>query len=69
MKRVVHYLRRLPVDMALRFSRYFGTSERFRLNLQNDIDIRNRKVELEDDLVTIKPLVSVPMNMPMSDVL
>lgn len=43
---IIHNRRRLTVDMALRLSRCFGTSERFWLNLQNDIDIRNRREEL-----------------------
>jgi addiction module HigA family antidote len=53
---IVHDRRRLSVDMALRLSRYFGTSERFWLNLQNNIDIRNRRESLAPDLATIHPL-------------
>ncbi len=52
---IVHGCRRLSVDMALRLSRYFGTSERFWLNLQNEIDIRNRRESLAPDLDTIHP--------------
>ena len=54
---IVHDRRRLSVDMALRLSRYFGTSERFWLNLQNNIDIRNRRESLAPDLATIHPIV------------
>jgi antitoxin HigA-1 len=53
---IVHNRRRLSVDMALRLSRYFGTSERFWLNLQNEIDIRNRRGSLARDLEAIHPL-------------
>jgi addiction module HigA family antidote len=53
---IVHDRRRLSVDMALRLSRYFGTSERFWLNLQNEIDIRNRRESLARDLETIHPV-------------
>jgi addiction module HigA family antidote len=53
---IVHGRRRLSVDMALRLSRYFGTSERFWLNLQNEIDIRNRRASLARDLETIHPV-------------
>jgi addiction module HigA family antidote len=53
---IVHGRRRITVDMSLRFARYFGTSERFWLNLQNGIDIRNRKDELADDLRSIQPV-------------
>jgi addiction module HigA family antidote len=53
---IVHGRRRITVDMSLRFARYFGTSERFWLNLQNAIDIRNRKGELAADLQSIHPV-------------
>lgn len=53
---IVHDRRRLTVDMALRLSRCFGTSERFWLNLQNEIDIRNRREELAPDLQRITPI-------------
>jgi antitoxin HigA-1 len=53
---IVHDRRRLSVDMALRLSRYFGTSERFWLNLQNEIDIRNKRELLARDLQTIHPI-------------
>lgn len=53
---LVHDRRRLSIDMALRLSRFFGTSEHFWLNLQNEIDVRNRKDELEDTLQRIHPV-------------
>jgi addiction module HigA family antidote len=53
---IVHDRRRLSVDMALRLSRYFGTSERFWLNLQNEMDIRERRQSLAQDLETIHPI-------------
>lgn len=53
---IVHDRRRITVDTALRFARYFGTTERFWLNLQNDIDIRNRTAALAEDLRSIEPV-------------
>ena len=53
---IVHNKRRLSVDMALRLSRCFETSERFWLNLQNEIDIRNRREELSSALARITPV-------------
>lgn len=53
---ILHDRRRLSVDMALRLSRVFGTSEHFWLNIQNEIDIRNRRVELSTDLEKIHPV-------------
>jgi addiction module HigA family antidote len=36
---IVHGKRRISADTALRLARYFGTSERFWLNLQSRYDI------------------------------
>jgi addiction module HigA family antidote len=48
--------RKITVDTALRLSRFFGNSERFWLNLQNDIDLRNQRDKLHSDLKKITPL-------------
>ena len=53
---LVHGRRRLSVDMALRLARLFGTTERFWLNLQNEIDVRNRRDELSRELEAIQPV-------------
>lgn len=48
--------RRLTVDTALRLSKFFGTSERFWLNLQNDIDIRMHKEKFGNKLQKIRTI-------------
>jgi antitoxin HigA-1 len=48
--------RKITVDTALRLAKYFGNSERFWLNLQNDIDLRKRKEQLSGDIEEIRPL-------------
>ncbi|TVR90565.1 MAG: addiction module antidote protein, HigA family [Spirochaetaceae bacterium] len=53
---LVHGKRRLTTDMALRLSKLFGTSERFWINLQTNIDVRNRKPEMEPELEKIQPV-------------
>jgi len=53
---LIHGKRRLTTDMALRLSRFFGTSERFWINLQANIDLRNRKPEMEPELEKIHPI-------------
>ena len=53
---LVHGKRRLTTDMALRLSKFFGTSERFWINLQANIDVRNRKPEMEPELEKIHPI-------------
>jgi len=53
---LVHGKRRLTTDMALRLSKLFGTSERFWISLQANIDVRNRKPEMEPELEKIQPV-------------
>ena len=47
---IVHGARAVTADTALRLSRYFGTSERFWLNLQIRYDIEVEKDRLGDSL-------------------
>ncbi len=49
---IVHGKRSVTADTALRFSRYFGTSERFWLNLQTGYDLEVEKDRLGDRLET-----------------
>ena len=44
---IVHGQRRISADTALRLARYFGTSERFWMNLQLRYDIEIEKDRLE----------------------
>ena len=47
---IVHGKRAITADTALRLSRYFGTSERFWLNLQTGYDLEVEKDRLGDRL-------------------
>ena len=47
---IVHGKRGVSADTALRLSRYFGTSERFWLNLQTGFDLEVERDRLEDRL-------------------
>ena len=47
---IVHGKRSISADTALRLSRYFGTSERFWLNLQARYDLEVEKDRLGDRL-------------------
>ena len=49
---VVHGKRSITADTALRLSRFFGTSERFWLNLQTRYDLEMEKDRLGDRLET-----------------
>ncbi|EHK88884.1 plasmid maintenance system antidote protein [Saccharomonospora azurea SZMC 14600] len=48
--------RGISADTALRLARYFGTSERFWLNLQSRYDLEREKDALADTLDRIRPL-------------
>jgi len=47
---LVHNKRKISVEMALRLSKYFGTSSKFWLNMQNELDLREAKEKLKSDL-------------------
>lgn len=47
---IVHGKRAVTADTALRLSRYFGTSERFWLNLQASFDLDIQRDKLGDRL-------------------
>lgn len=49
--------RKITVDTSLRLARYFNVSDKYFLNLQNDIDIRNTLVTMNEELKNIKSLV------------
>ena len=55
---IIHGTRRITADTALRLSRYFGTSDRFWLNLQTRYDLEMEKDHLGDALQQIRPLQS-----------
>jgi len=49
---VVHGKRSISADTALRLARYFGTSERFWMNLQSRYDLEVEKDKLGDRLTS-----------------
>jgi len=55
---IVHGKRRITTDTALRLARYFGTSERFWLNLQDRYDIEVERDRLKPALEEIQPLTA-----------
>ena len=46
--------RRVTVDTSLRLAKFFGVSDRFFLDIQNDIDIRNVKRRIDKEIEDIK---------------
>lgn len=55
---IIHGKRGISADTALRLARYFGTSERFWLNLQSRYDIELERDRLAQQLEEIEPLRS-----------
>ena len=53
---IVHGQRRVTADTALRLARFFGTSERFWINLQTRYDLEVEKDRVGDTLEEIRPL-------------
>ena len=46
--------RRITADTALRLSKYFGTSAKFWLGLQNDFDLEEEQIKLNKELEQIE---------------
>lgn len=55
---IVHGKRGVSADTALRLSRFFGTTDRFWLNLQSRYDLELERDRLADTLDLIEPLAS-----------
>jgi addiction module HigA family antidote len=52
---ILHGKRRITVETGLKLSRYFGLSDRFFIDLQAEIDVRNEKIVLVKELARIQP--------------
>ena len=46
--------RKITVDTSIRLAKFFGISDKYFLNLQNDIDIRNAEAENAQDYKEIE---------------
>jgi len=55
---LLHDRRRITAETSIRLGRYFGVSDRYFLNLQDDIDIREAKETLGDNISKIIPFVA-----------
>ena len=47
--------RKITADTSLRLAKYFGVTDKYFLDIQNDIDIRELKVSLEKEISEIRP--------------
>lgn len=55
---IVHGRRRVTADTALRLAKYFGTSARFWLGLQDDYDIEDEEIQIGAQLSRIPTIAS-----------
>lgn len=56
---ILHDRRKITPDTSLRLAKYFGVSDRYFLDIQNDIDIRNLKQSLAAEISEIQPCKAV----------
>ena len=52
---ILHDRRKITADTSLRLARFFGVSDRYFLDMQNDIEVRELKMTLEADIQKINP--------------
>ncbi len=52
---ILHDRRKITADTSLRLAKFFGVSDRFFLDLQNDIDIRELKARMATEIAEIRP--------------
>ena len=50
---ILHDRRKITADTSLRLAKFFGVSDRNFLDIQNDIDIRNLKIQLANEISKI----------------
>ena len=56
---ILHDRRKITVETSLRLAKFFGVSDRYFLDMQNDIDIRTLKMRMEKEIAEIKPIQAV----------
>ena len=54
---ILHNRRKITADTSLRLAKYFGVSDRYFLNMQNDIDVRELKQKIIIELSAIPVLM------------
>ena len=53
---ILHGRRKITADTSLRLAKLFGVSDSYFLDIQNEIDMRNLKILLADELAEIHTL-------------
>lgn len=50
---ILHDRRKITADTSLRLAKFFGVSDRYFLDIQNDIEIRNLKTSMAEEIAKI----------------
>lgn len=58
---ILHDRRKISADTSLRLAKFFGVSDKFFLDIQNDIDIRELKASMAGEIEQIRPCQVVGM--------
>lgn len=58
---ILHDRRKVTADTSLRLAKFFGVSNRFFLDIQNDIDVRELKRSMAEEIESICPLHTATM--------
>ena len=53
---ILHDRRKITAETSIRLGRYFGLSDKYFLNLQTDIDIREAKLAIGKSVLNIIPI-------------
>ena len=58
---ILHDRRKITADTSLRLAKFFCVSDRFFLDMQNDIDIRELKASMATEIADIRPCTAKAM--------
>ncbi len=54
---ILHDRRKVTADTSLRLARFFGVSDKYFLDIQNDIEIRELRSSMADEIRSIHPVL------------
>ncbi len=66
---ILHDRRKLTIDTGLRLARYFDLAERFFIDKQTDIDIRETKIKFSDEFKRIQQAEGAQRTLAKADIL
>ena len=58
---ILHDRRKITADTSLRLAKFFGVSDRYFLDMQNDIDVRELKASMAAEIEQIHPYQAVAL--------